>query len=261
MVTGDFTRLAFLSRRKGKPLDAGVFIESLQNHLGTDGTLVIPSFNFNLRNKGRFSHSRTLPVTGSLAMEAMKRNDFARTSHPLHSFLVWGKHQQELLALDNLSSFGSDSPFALFLEHRAWMLIIETPVRDAFTFVHHVEEMEQVRYRKMKKMNLFLEDQQQWKECRIYAKKRGWTMDMTSLEKELFQAGAARCHLINQVPFTLIDLVASLPVIQQDIRENRSSGMARFDLKLYFRDAAKTVLAAMNMHTPSDKISHDPGLL
>jgi aminoglycoside 3-N-acetyltransferase len=264
MVTADLTRLAMLTRRKEGEFRIGLFIDSLQDHLGAEGTLIIPAFNFNLKNNGHFHPVKSLPVTGSLAVETLKRPDFQRTSHPLHSFMVWGRESNMLSSLNNTSSFSMDSPFAFMREHHALMLLIDTTVSAAFTFVHHVEEIEKVWYRRYKKIGIFV-DRSDGKPVRkdylLYAKKAGWTMALDGLEKLLEDGGIAKKMTVNQVICTLVDLAAAYPLIKNDILHNQAKNLARFSLDLYLREKTKAILAAAGIHTLSDKISHDPGLL
>lgn len=256
----DLTRVVFLALRNEGSFDPGLFIGSFQERLGKKGTLLIPSFNFNLRHQDKYSRLRTLPITGALATAAMEKGDFIRTRNPLHSFLVWGEASNALAALDNQSSFGPGSPFEFLHNYRAKMLIMDTPLSNAFTFVHYVEEMEQVKYRKYKKLNILLEDENRIGEFLFYAKKKGWTMDMNGLEILLSDRQISSVKQINRIDCTMVDLAASFPLIREDILTNRAKNIARFSMKLYFRDVAKSVLARMGIHTPSDKISHDPGL-
>jgi aminoglycoside 3-N-acetyltransferase len=288
VVTADLTRLALTGRRLDIGFNIDNFIDTLKQCLGKGGTLVIPSFNFNLGNGDHYDPLKTIPITGALAVAAMKRLEFIRTKHPLHSFLAWGDHAEALAALNNKSSFAADSPFAYFREHNGIMLLIDTTITDAFTFVHHVEEMEGVGYRRYRKIWLNVEGEA-WRhggmeagkrgsgeagkhgsgeegkrgmrEVLLYAKKAGWTMDLRGLEQLLFEEKAAKKIIYKQVAFTLVDLQAAYPVIQDDIRHNKARNLARFSLDLYLREKAKTALGAVGIHTLNDKISHDPGLL
>jgi aminoglycoside 3-N-acetyltransferase len=264
MVTADLTRLALATRRKEGEFNIVLFIEALKQCLGKGGTLVIPSFNFNLKNDDHYNPAKSLPITGSLSAAALKRPEFLRTKNPLHSFLVWGEHAEALAALNNKSSFSADSPFAFMNEHHAQMLLIDTTISAAFTFVHHVEEMEKVSYRKYKTVGIYIDEikgNPARKEYMLYAKKPGWTMDLAGLETLLTEQQIAKKMLINQVPFTLVDLHAAYPVIKNDINRNKAKNLARFRPELYLREKAKSILASFGVHTLADKISHDPGLL
>jgi aminoglycoside 3-N-acetyltransferase len=259
-LAADLTRLALQALRHEGSFDAFSFIASFQEKVGENGTLLIPSFNFNLRNNHHYSRKNSTPITGALATAAMQKGDFIRTTHPLHSFLVWGKESSALEKLNNKSSFGPDSPFEFLHNYQAKMLIIGTSVSNAFTFVHFVEELEQVKYRKYKNINIFLEDEGQWQNYKLFAKKTGWTMDMAGLEKLLEDKHISSVMTINGIPCVLVDLASSLPVIREDIRSNNAGNIARFSMKLYLRDAAKAMLATAGIRTKTNKISHDPGL-
>jgi len=259
-LAADLTLLAYKAMRQEGSFDAAAFIGSFQEKVGKNGTIVIPSFNFNLRNKEHFSRRSTTPITGALATEAMQKGDFVRTAHPLHSFLVWGKEAPALGQLQNISSFGPGSPFEFLHNYQAKMLILGTKVSNAFTFVHYVEELQQVKYRKYKKINIFLEDENHWQEYLLFSKKLGWTMDMTGLEVILAENHISTEKIFNRIPCTLIDLTAALPAIREDILRNQARNIARFSTKLYLREVAKSILAPVGIRTQSDKISHDPGL-
>ena len=280
LVTADVTRLALAGRRKEVGFDIEHFIDCIKQCLGKGGTLVIPSFNFNLKNNDTYHPLKSSPITGALAIAAMKRPEFIRTKNPLHSFLAWGEHAEALASLDNKSSFSADSPFAYLKEHRAIMLLIDTSISSAFTFVHHVEEMERVKYRKYRKLMINVvegeeetgrrgdkekgrqgDGENRRVEVWLYAKKPGWTMDLGGLERLLTERQIAKKMLINQVPFTLVDLQSAYPVIKDDINRNKAKNLARFSPELYLREKAKSFLAIFGIHTLADKISHDPGLL
>lgn len=272
VVTADVTRLALAGRRIEIGFSIDNFIDTLKQCLGKGGTLVIPSFNFNLKNNDHYNPSRTLPITGALAVAALKRPEFIRTGHPLHSFLAWGELAEKLGSLKNKSSFGPDSPFAFFREYQAKMLLIDTTITDAFTFVHHVEEMERVGYRRFRKINIHVNEVVGKQgsgdagkggkgEFLLYAKKPGWTMDLSGLEKLLLDKKVANKMTINQVAFTIVELNEAYPVIREDIRMNHARNLAKFSYNLYLREKAKSILGAFGIHTLADKISHDPGLL
>lgn len=207
VVAADITRLALAGRRLEIGFDVNNFLDTLKQCFGKGGTLVIPSYNFTLRSNDHYSPNKTLPLTGALAVAALKRPEFIRTSNPLHSFLVWGEHAGELSNLSNKSSFDKDSPFAFFRDQGGKMLFIDTTVAAAFTFVHHVEEMEKVRYRKYERLIINIEEgkggrgeeKTRRREVMLFAKKPGGTRDLKGLEKLLVQEKVAKKMKINQV--------------------------------------------------------------
>ena len=258
LVTADLTRLAMVSARKDGGFDPGRLIDRLQQHLGKEGTLAIAAYNFNLINGGNYDVKRTLPVTGSLAVAALRRDDFCRTSNALHSFLVWGKYAETLCSMDNTGSFAADSPFAFMLDKDASMLMIDTGVSEAFTFTHHVEEVTGVNYRGFREIVINYSDRMGRVEKKIfslYAKKPGWTMALEKLEALLTAKGVVKTYMVNGIPFQLVRLQDAFPLIREDILNNKARSIARFSWMLYTRDKVKKILSSTGIYrTVTDRI-------
>lgn len=247
-VTADLTRLAIGVKRKEGSFSADNLIDLLQYKVGQEGTLVIPAFNHNLKNKSTFDIRATRPITGALALTAFSRNDFQRTSHPLHSFMVWGKHAGELVLLDNRSSFGEGSPFEWLLAHGAVTLFIGTSVKDAFTFAHFAEEKARVHYRKYRNLEFDYVDSEGRNSRRgfsIYAKKWGWDMCLGRLEELLEEKNLIDEWIYNGVRFSMLSLQDVFDILMEDIKNNRARNLACFSLELYFREMVKSVLKNM----------------
>jgi aminoglycoside 3-N-acetyltransferase len=260
-LTGDLTKLLFIARRNEREFSVKSLIDSFIDQIGPEGTLLIPAFNFNLKTGDHFSPSKTLPVTGALAVEALRSGEFLRTRNALHSFLVTGKYASELASLKNVSSFGADSPFHFLHIYQGKMVILGSSVAETFSFVHYVEEKNQVRYRKYKNIKIKNDDLSQSQDFLFYAKKTGWTMDMDGLEKLLISGGAVKTGSVNEIPYSVVDLATAFPIIEKDILMNRARNIARFSLNLYIREHMKRLLSGAGIITPSEKISHDPGIL
>jgi aminoglycoside 3-N-acetyltransferase len=262
LVASDLTRLALKARRHEEGFDADIFIKSIQEYLGTSGTLLIPAYNFRLKDNSSFDIIRTKPITGDLALAAFQRKDFARTRNPLHSFLVWGNYAKALCDLDNSSSFSADSPFSFMNDHGAKMVMIDTSVAGAFTFAHFVEEMEQVSYREYRKYHIRYTDAQgqtSLREYFLYSKKAGWTMNLQALEK-LLDNSILKKKILNGISISVVHLDKSYTVIRDDIRNNRARNIARFSMGRYFRDILKSSLSALGLYkTTFDKITNDTG--
>jgi len=263
MVASDLTRLAMAALRKEGEFSPDRLIDSFLQTLGPEGTLIIPSFNFNLKNNESYHPQNTPPITGALAEAAFGRKDFIRTYHPLHSFLVKGRYAQELAGRRNSSSFGEDSPFSFYKENNALMLMIGTSVTDAFTFVHYAEEIEQVKYRRYKTIRLKYgtgDREMSWKDFRLYSKKPGWTMNLSALEKLFRDKGILEESSFNGVSCSQIRLGNAFPVIREDILSNHAKSISRFDPGLFFREIVKNALSSLHLYrTLTEKISHAPG--
>jgi aminoglycoside 3-N-acetyltransferase len=249
LLTSDILKLAMKARKEEKEFISDPFINSFFEETGTEGTLLIPSYNFDLENGDSFDILKTEPMTGSLAVAALKDDSFVRTLHPLHSFLVKGTESEKLSSMENNSSFGPDSPFAWLLEKNALMVFAGTTVSEAMTFTHFVEESEQVHYRKYDRMMIKYTDRQgvtTEKAFKLYAKKPGWTMALHKLEGILPQ-DMLRKYVFNGIPFYTIRCQDAYEIISRDIRENNASSLVEYNMKLYFRDIIKLRLNRFNI--------------
>jgi len=263
IIASDITRLAFQAKRNEGRFDIDAFIDSFTEKLTMSGTLIFPAYNFNLRSGQAFDLKRTTPATGAMPIEAFRRMEFNRTWHPLHSFMTWGQKNNELKGLRNINSFGSDSPFAKFLEWNAKMLFIGTNVAEAFTYTHHVEEMEKVWYRHYRKRWFrYYEDGafHGKKKFGMYEKRSGWTMNLDLLQKQL-ESTVLQTRVINKVECSMLNIKDADKVIRSDIRDNRARNIAHFEYKLYARDMAKELLQKFNLYkTTQDKINYGIGI-
>ncbi len=249
LLTSDVLKLAMKARKEEKEFISDPFINSFYDELGAEGTLLIPAYNFDLEDGDAFDIRKTVPMTGSLAIAALNDNSFVRTAHPLHSFLVKGNSAQTLAEMKNISSFGPDSPFAWLMEQNAMMVFAGTTVAEAMTFVHFVEETEQVRYRSYKRIGIRYSgrDGKGWdRSYKIYAKKAGWTMQLHRLAK-LLPPEVLKENIINGIPFYSIRSRDAFEIISKDIRENNAASIAGFNAKLYFRDIIKMGVQRFNL--------------
>jgi len=141
--------------------------------------------------------------------------------------------------------------------------MIGTGVSEAFTFVHHVEEMEKVAYRRYREIRLEYTDEEGRTaplRFRLYAKKAGWTMDLAALEDLLDREGILNERSFNQTPCSSIHLGEAYSVIKDDILHHHAAHISRFSFNLYLKEIMKHTLSALHLYrTPSDRIAHAPG--
>jgi aminoglycoside 3-N-acetyltransferase len=126
------------------------FIVYLREKVGSNGTLIFPTFNFGFCSGKPFSLKTTKSQTGALTIYAMSLPDAIRTNHPIYSFAVIGKHAKEFAEIDNRSAYGEDSIFGELRRYNGKIMIIDLSYNQSMTFFHHVEEMEKVDYRYQK---------------------------------------------------------------------------------------------------------------
>jgi len=241
-ITADLSRLGLVVKIKEGHFSLDDLIDQLQQMVGDEGTVVVPAFNHTLRNRDLYNIKETRPLTGTLATALMSRRDFVRTANPLHSFLVWGKWKDELVSLNNDSSFGKGSPFEFLLDHDCKTLLIGTSVEKAFTFAHYVEEQCNVKYRKIKRYTISYQDfngKTTQRNYSLFAKKAGWDMCLGRLEKLFEEKGVLFKITRNGIPFSMLNLRDTYDIIYSDISDNKARNIASFSSGLYLRQLLK----------------------
>ncbi|NMB33100.1 MAG: AAC(3) family N-acetyltransferase [Clostridium sp.] len=228
-VGSDITLLGLSAHYNGEKFDPNKFIDSMIRKVGSGGTVLFPTYNWGFCKGETFDYKNTVSKTGSLSVEALKRKDFIRTKHPIYSYAVWGKDSEKLYNMDNISSFGDDSPFSYMRKNNAKMLIIGVPYDHSFTFMHHVEEMENVPYRYMKDFTAYYVDGCGKRSMRTYSMYvRNLEMGVITqfkLDEDMKKDGASLHYTINNVEFILIDLSRAYEVIRRDIINNGGRGL------------------------------------
>jgi aminoglycoside 3-N-acetyltransferase len=133
--------------KEGAKVTPTEILTSLINAVGTNGTLLIPLFNFDFA-KGVPFDLRTTPSHMGALTEAARLHPLAiRTGHPMYSFAAIGANSSWFREINNFSGYGSDSPFAVLRQMKGKIGILDLSDQLSMTFYHHVEEMCSVDYR------------------------------------------------------------------------------------------------------------------
>jgi aminoglycoside 3-N-acetyltransferase len=238
LVGSDITLLGLNAYYNGEQFEPNKFIDSIIRKIGQKGTLLFPTYNWGFCKGETFDYKNTVSRTGSLSNAALKRKDFVRTKHPIYSFAVWGRDSDKLYHMNNISSFGKDSPFAYMKENGAKMLIIGVSYQNSFTFMHHVEEMEKAPYRYLKSFTSKYIDEKGEESIRTYSMYvRNLELGVETkfdLENEMKESGAAKHYTINNVEIINVDLKKAYEVIKDNIINNEGK-------KLHKRERAADV--------------------
>ncbi|NLG05924.1 MAG: AAC(3) family N-acetyltransferase [Clostridia bacterium] len=232
-LTSDVKQLLYSCIEHDDDTDLNVLLDSLIEIIGEEGTIVIPTFNWDFCKGIDFDYAKTPCKTGSIGKIALKRSDFKRTKHPIYSFAVWGKGQEELCAMDNKSSFGADSPFTYVTKHHFKNLLIDKDCQHSFVYVHYVEEQVGITYRYIKDFTANYTD-----ENRV-TQKRTYSMNVRDLSKDVFitiypleedfiKAGVSKRYVINEIGYKVIDLAGAYPIIADDVKNNRSRKISTY---------------------------------
>lgn len=243
-VASNIVRLSIHAKRNNESFEPGGFIDSLQNRIGQEGTLIFPAFNFSVNKQAGFDLKKTAPTTGTLPLCAFHRDDFIRTAHPLHSFLVWGKHATKLAEMSNITSFGEDSPFAFLNYSNAKMLAIDLDLQHSYSNAHYVEEAQQVDYRKWQtySFNYMQNGKSENRVYKLFQKKIGWVNDLSKLTDVVNEKKMANTTIINNVDFTISllgDIDKELALLYVNVG---NKALAQFSLPVFAKQLFKKLL-------------------
>lgn len=239
LVSSDVTQLLECCMEHGDTIDLNVLIDSLMDAVGEEGTLIFPTYNWGFCQGKDFDYHKTKSRTGILSQKALERSEFRRTKHPIYSFAVWGKDQEYLCGLNNISAFGEDSPFAFFHKQNVKNLVIGVGLEDCLTFTHYVQEMnaQYVPYRYMKNFYGNYIDEKGKKSRRTYSmfvrllSKKARNSSANTVEEGLriwLEKKVAKEYTINEIRIVLIELEKAYSATEEDIRLNRSRLTAGF---------------------------------
>lgn len=232
-VSSDITQLGAVALENNDSIDINGFIDVILNEIGEEGTLVFPTYNWGFCKGKTFNYLKTKCETGALGMAALKRKDFVRTHHPIYSFAVAGKLQKEFYCLNNISSFGADSPFALFEKYHAQNVIIDVDYTHCFTFTHYLEQKVGVSYRYEKMFTAGYIDKNGQESIRGYSMYvRDLDLDvkndLTDMGKDMENKGVSKVFIINNVPIKVVSMDKCWPLFREDIINNRSRKLCKY---------------------------------
>ncbi|MCX4305183.1 MAG: DUF4910 domain-containing protein [Acetatifactor sp.] len=234
-VSSAVKELIHISRENGDYSDLNVLIDAFIREVGEEGTVIFPAYNWDWCGGSAFDYFKTPSKVGALSQTALERKDFKRTKHPIYSFAVWGKDQDKLCSMENVSAFGEDSPFAYFKEYNVKNIIINVELKHSFTFVHYVEEqlLDKLTYRYLKNFRSDYTDETGVRSKKVYSMcvRSYWyevQEEVDYFEEEFIREGAQKNVEINGIKFSVIELEKTYPIIKRDILENNSRKLCTF---------------------------------
>ena len=115
--------------------------------VGNEGTLLFPLFNFDFTQGVPFNIKTTPSHMGVLTECARLYPGSVRTGHPVYSFAVIGRDAQMFSRVDNISGYGSDSPFGMLHRMNGKIAVLDLLDSSSMTFYHYIEEAHAVPYR------------------------------------------------------------------------------------------------------------------
>ena len=130
----------------GESLD--LLKECFLNIIGNNGTLVVPTFNWDFCKGQTYDHDETRSQVGMFSNNILFDDHSLRSLHPIYSFAAIGPSAISLFADISNSSFGENSVFHRLYQQNAKMVLFNSYAD--FAFVHYVEQVKKVKYRYLK---------------------------------------------------------------------------------------------------------------
>lgn len=199
-------------------------VTALQETVGPDGQLLFPVFSWAFCKGEPFDRRGSRGQVGILGNHILlQRSDFARTAHPMYSFMTWGRDTETLCRMQNQESWGRQSPFAYLHSVGAKQLNLNVSTQRSFTFQHYVEQSLEVPYRYPKYFMGRYVDLDGSAEVRTYSMYvRDLDIQMKEYLPEAFvlNSGCARHVNWRSIYFTILDLKKAYDVLARDLREN-----------------------------------------
>ena len=235
LIASNVEQLAWNCMQSGVVFDFNCLINLLQEKVGQNGNILFPTYNWDFCKGIAWDYYKTKSKTGSLSQLALKRNDFVRTKHPIYSFAVWGKDADILYQMNDSNSFAGDTPFHyLCHKEKSKMLTIDVNLTNCFTFVHYVEEVDNVPYRFLKNFTAPYIDENHNESTRTYSMyvrylDRTVITDFTGLEKNLLEQGKMILQNIAGVIVRTLRFDDVFEMVDKDIRNGIYHNIVRLD--------------------------------
>lgn len=124
-----------------------IMFNELQNVIGVEGTIAVPTFNFDFCKGLPFNKEDTPSKNMGVFSEFVRSHPQAkRSKHPMQSIAVIGEKTDFIIENDTESSFSPDGPFDRLKSLNAKILLLGADF-NSVSMIHWVEEKYEVPYR------------------------------------------------------------------------------------------------------------------
>lgn len=240
-IASDVSKLALNLKHQGERFDANIFIESFQEKL-SDGALIIPAYTDHLKNGDVFDHLKSKPSTGAISNKVMRRKDFNRSFDPLHSVFYWGKKSKEIKRINSESTLGKGSIFEFLHRNKAKMICLDVDFQNSLTFVHYVEEIKKVKYRKKYHWHFKIKcaDSFEEKKTIFYTKKAGTVTKLDSFQEDAIKKGIVKEFYLEDSKILFFDFAEIYTFIEEYL--NSGKKLYGFSFREWLKNNVKKVI-------------------
>ncbi len=140
----------FIGCKKNKD-SAGLLLDCLKFVVGDNGIIIVPTFFYDFCKGYDFDIDNTPSQVGYFSTYFLNQNESIRTSHPIFSVAIIGKGSDRLATSISSDAFGRGSIFDILYYLGSSKILFFNSNFDTCTFVHYVEQKNNVSYRYLKK--------------------------------------------------------------------------------------------------------------
>lgn len=194
---------------------ADVVVDAILRTIGTEGTLVVPTFNY---SPNPFEPLVTPSVCGRITEAVRMRPNAVRSLHPTHSVAAIGRDAEEITRNhENVHPFGIGSPLYKVFEREGKILQIGVG-HDTNSIIHVAEELAEVPY--INRIRAVRIAGQGGESLRITVRRPGCSRGFPKLEDTLEESGAVIVTLIGEAVVRLMLAVevvkAAVEILSED---------------------------------------------
>jgi aminoglycoside 3-N-acetyltransferase len=122
------------------------FFETVKKIIGNNGTILIPTYNYDFTRGGLFDKKKTESQVGSFSNYLLKKYYKNRTKEPIFNHLIFGRLKNKLMKCEIKEAFGNKSIFAMMQKFK-FKIVCFCCSPNNITFLHYIERLANVKYR------------------------------------------------------------------------------------------------------------------
>ena len=143
------------------------FLNCLIDYFYLEGTIIVPSFSYNMNEKNVFDKNTTKSQVGLFSEKFRNKKNVIRSNHPIFSVCAIGKKSKHLTNYDLSDCFGKKSFFDLFTKMNGKILTLGCSLENGGTYFHYLEQYYGVSYRFIKKFSCAYREKNKVKKQKI----------------------------------------------------------------------------------------------
>ena len=130
-------------------------INGITNYIGPTGTLVLPTFTYSSTKNEVYDPNQTQSEVGIVTEYFRKRKNVLRSLNPIFSVASVGKLSENFKNSSITDCFGDGTCFDLMYKNNFWIVTLGCSF-DRVTFIHYVDQFNNVSYRYFKNFKSFI---------------------------------------------------------------------------------------------------------